>query len=53
MAQNNCSSHYDDFDLIYAPILNFHDPKTKKQIRGNQKPQMNKQLKKALLNALD
>lgn len=43
------SSYYEIFEVIFEMVLNRHAPQKNKMIRGNEKPHMDKALKKAIM----
>ena len=45
----NCGDSYDDFQNIFVSELNKHAPKKKKVLRGNNKPHIDKILRKAIM----
>ena len=45
----NCGDSYDKFEKIFTSKLNKHAPKKRKWVRGNHKPHMNKELRKAIM----
>ena len=42
-------SDYDVFETIFESVLDKHAPKKSKLVRGNEKPHMNKELKRAIM----
>ena len=44
----DCGDSYDKFEYIFTSKLNKHAPK-KKWVRGNHKPHINKELRKAIM----
>ena len=48
-ALQSCKGSYDAFDNYFTSILNKHAPKKKKVLRGNEKPHMNKNLRRAIM----
>ena len=45
-ALQSCKGSYDAFDNYFISSLNKHAPKEKKVLRGNEKPHMNKNLRR-------
>ena len=45
----SCKGSYDAFDNYFTSCLNKHAPKKKKVLRGNEKPYMNKNLRRAIM----
>ena len=45
----SCKCPHDAFDNYFTSILNKHAPKKKKVLRGNEKPHMNKNLRRAIM----
>ena len=48
-ALQSCKGSYDAFDNYFTSILNKHAPKKKKVLRENEKPHMNKNLRRAIM----
>ena len=48
--RNNVAMNYDEFKSIFMQVLNWHAPKKKKVVRGNNAPFMNKVLSKAFMH---
>ena len=48
-ALQSCKGSYDAFDNYFTSILNKHAAKKKKVLRGNEKPHMNKYLRRAIM----
>ena len=48
-ALQSCKGSYDAFDNYFTSILNKHAPKKKKVLRGNEKPHMKKNLRRAIM----
>ena len=48
-ALTDCGDSYDKFEYILTSKLNKHAPKKRKWVRGNQKPHINKELRKAIM----
>jgi len=47
--QNSLSTNFSVFHSILENVLNFHAPIKKRRIRGNQKPHITKELRKAIM----
>ena len=45
----DCGDSYDKFEYIFTSKLNKHAPKKRKWVRGNHKPLINKELRKAIM----
>ena len=45
----HCSTDYKHFEYIFTSVLNEYAPRKKKVIRGNHKPHLNKELRKAIM----
>ena len=45
----DCGDSYDKFEYIFTSKLNKHAPKKRKWVRGNHKPHINKELRKAVM----
>ena len=45
----DCGDSYDKFEYIFTSKLNKHAPKKRKWVRGNHKPHINKELRKAIM----
>ena len=45
----DCGDSYDKFENIFTSKLNKHAPKKRKWVRGNHKPHINKELRKAIM----
>ena len=45
----DCGDSYDKFEYIFTSKLNKHAPKKRKWVRGNHKPHINKELRKAIV----
>ena len=45
----SCKDSYDAFDNYFTSRLNKHAAKKKKVFRGNEKPRMNKNLRRAII----
>ena len=45
----DCGDSYDKFEYIFTSKLNKHAPKKRKWVRGNHKPHVNKELRKAIM----
>ena len=45
----DCGDSYDKFEYIFTSKLNKHAPKKRKWVRGNHKPYINKELRKAIM----
>ena len=45
----DCGDSYDKFENIFTSKLNKHAPKKRKWVRGNHKPYINKELRKAIM----
>ena len=45
----DCGDSYDKFENIFTSKLNKHTPKKRKWVRGNYKPHINKELRKAIM----
>ena len=48
----DCGDSYDKFEYIFTSKLNKHAPKKRKWVRGNHKPHINKELRKAIMKSL-
>ena len=48
-ALQSCMWSYDAFENYFTSILNKHAPKKKKVLQGNEKPHMNKNLRRAIM----
>ena len=46
---NNCPKKYENFQKTFENVLNAHAPKKTKFLRGNQKPHVDKNLRKAIM----
>ena len=46
---SNCSQKYEHFENTFVEVLNAHAPKKTKILRGNQKPHVDKNLRKAIM----
>ena len=46
---NNCPKKYENFEKTFENVLNAHAPKKTKFLRGNQKPPVDKNLRKAIM----
>ena len=46
---NNCSNNYNEFESIFVKVLDSYAPKKMKIVRGNHKPHITKQLRKAIM----
>ena len=46
---NNCPKKYGNFEKSFENVLNAHAPKKAKCLRGNQKPHVDKNLRKAIM----
>ena len=46
---NNCPEKYGNFEKTFENVLNPHAPKKTKFLRGNQKPHVDKNLRKAIM----
>ena len=51
-ALTDCGDSYDNFEYIFTSKLNKHVPKNRKWVRGNHKPHINKELRKAIMKSL-
>ena len=45
----NCNKNYESFENIFIKVLNRHAPIKTKFLRGNQKPHVDKNLRKAIM----
>ena len=50
-ALQSCKGSYDTFDNNFTFCLNKHAPKKKKVLRGNEKPHMNNNLRRAIMKS--
>ena len=48
-ALRHCSTDYKLFEYIFTSVLNGYTHKKKKVMRGNYKPHLNKELRKAIM----
>ena len=48
----NCPKKYGNFEKTFENVLNAYVPKKKKILRGNQKPHVDKNLRKAIMKRL-
>ena len=45
----DCDDSYDKFEIFFTSKLNKHAPNKRKWVRGNHKPHINKELRKAIM----